>query len=58
MSGPLSSSEGHLGNLLKAWQAYRDTSQGEAGDPVSHSSSNSDIMIPINFQEESEVLLF
>ena len=33
MSGLLSSYEGHLRNLLEAWQGNTDTSRGEAGDP-------------------------
>ena len=41
--------EGHIRNLLEAWQANMDTSQGEAGDPGSLSSYQSDIVIPINF---------
>ena len=47
----LSSCEGHLGILLKAWQGNRDTSRGEMGDPVSLSSCHRDIRFPINFQE-------
>ena len=34
----LSSYEGHLRNLLVAWQGNRDTSRREASDPVSLSS--------------------
>ena len=31
-SGLLSSYEGHLRNLLEAWQGNMDASRGEAGD--------------------------
>ena len=48
-SGLLSSCKGHLRILLDAWQSNRDTSRGEAGDPVSLSSCHRDIGIPINF---------
>ena len=51
----LSSSKGHL---LEAWQGNRDASRGEAGDPVSLSSSHRDIGIPINFPEESGIITF
>ena len=53
MSGLLSSYEGHLRNLHKAWQGNTGTSGCEAGDQGSLSSCHSDIWIPINFQEES-----
>ena len=39
--------------LSEAWQGNMDASLGEAGDPVPLSSYQSDIGIPINFQEES-----
>ena len=58
MSGHLSIYEGHLKNFFEAWQGNRDTSRGEAGDPGSLSSSNMDIEIPINFQEESHIFTF
>ena len=45
----LSSYEGHLRNLLDAWQGNTDTSRSEAGDPGSLSFRHSDIGIPINF---------
>ena len=54
-SGLLSSCEGHLRILLKAWQGNRDTSLGEAGDPGSLSSCHMDIGNPIDFQEESGI---
>ena len=57
-SGLLSSCEGHLRILLEAWQDNRDTSCGEAGDPVSLSNCHSDIGIPINFQEGSGIVSF
>ena len=50
--------EVHLRNLFEAWQANRDASQGEAGDPGSLSRCHSDIGIPINFQEESGIVTF
>ena len=53
MSGLLSSYEGPLTILSEAWQGNMDASLGEAGDPVPLSSYQSDIGIPINFQEES-----
>ena len=48
-SGLLSSCEGYLGILLKAWQSNRDASLSEAGDPDSLSSCHRHIGIPINF---------
>ena len=57
-SGLLSSYEGHLRNLLEAWQGNRDASQCEAGDPGSLSSCPRDVGIPINFQEESGIVTF
>ena len=58
MSGLLPSYEGHLRNLLEAWQGNRATSQSEAGDPVSLSHCQRDIGIPINLQEESGIITF
>ena len=57
-SGLLSSYEGHLRNLLEAWQGNTDASRGETGDPGSLSSCHSDIGIPINFQEEPGIVTF
>ena len=57
-SGLLSSYEGHLRNLLKAWQGNTDTSRGEARDPGSLSCCHSDIGIPIRFQQESGIVTF
>ena len=54
----LSSYEGHLRNLNKAWQDNTDASVGEAGNRVSLSSWHSDIGIPINLQEESGIDTF
>ena len=54
----LSSYDGHLSNLNKAWQDNTDASVGEVGDQASHSSFHSDIGIPINFQEESSLVRF
>ena len=42
--------------LLKAWQGNRDVSCGVVGDPVSISSCNRHIGIPINFQEETGIV--
>ena len=44
--------------VLEAWQGNMDSSRGEAGEPVSHSSCHRDIGIPINFQEESDFVSF
>ena len=57
-SGLLSSYEGHLRNLLEAWQGQREASLGEAGDSESLSSSHMDIGIPVNVQEESGIVSF
>ena len=57
-SGLLSSVEVHLRNLFEAWQANRDASQCEAGDPGSLSRCHSDIGIPVSFQEESRIVTF
>ena len=56
--GLLSSYEGHLRNLLEAWQGNMDASQCEAEDLASLSSCHSDIGIPINFQQESGIVKF
>ena len=56
--GLLSRYEGHLRNLLEAWQGNTDTYRGEAGDPESFSSFHSNIGIPINIQEESGIINF
>ena len=47
--GLLSSYERHLSNLHEAWKDNMDASEREVGDPVSLSSGNRDIGIPINF---------
>ena len=57
-SGLLSSFQGHLGILFKAWQGNRDASQGEVGDPGFLSSCHRHIGIPINFREESGISPF
>ena len=57
-SGLLFSYEGHLRNLLEAWQGNTDASRGEAGNPMSLSSGHSDIGIPFNFQQESGIVTF
>ena len=48
----LSSYDGHLRNLNYAWQDNTDASGVEAGYRGSLPSWNSDIGIPIHFQEE------
>ena len=58
MSGLMSSYEGHLSNILEAFQGNMDTSQDEVGDPVSLSRCHIDIGIPINFQQESGIVTF
>ena len=58
MSGLLSGYEGHLSNILEAWQCNTDASQGEAGDPESLSRCHIDIGIPISFQQESGIVTF
>ena len=55
-SGFLSSYNGHLRNLNYAWQDDTDASGSDAGDRGSLSSWNSDIGIPIHFQEESGIV--
>ena len=57
-SGHLSRYEGHLRNLLRACKGNIDAYGVEAGDQVSFSSCQSDIGIPINFQEESGIVTF
>ena len=57
-SGLLSSYEGHLRNLHDAWHCNTDASRGEGGDGASLSSGQSDLGIPINFQEESGIITF
>ena len=57
-SGFLSSYEGHLSNLLDAWQGKLEASQGEVGNRVSLSICHSDIGIPINFQQEPGIVTF
>ena len=39
-----------------AWQNNTDASGGEAGDRGSLSSWNSDIVLPIHFQEGSDIV--
>ena len=50
--------EGHLRNLTKDWQDNTDTSGGDVGDQGSLPSFDRDIGIPINFQEESNIVSF
>ena len=57
-SGFLYHCEGHFTFLLELWHGYKDASQGEAGDPGSLSSCHRDIGIPINFQDESDIVSF
>ena len=58
MSGLLSSYDVHLRNLSYSKQYSTDACGGEAGDRGSLSSSNSDIGIPIYFQEEKGIVTF
>ena len=58
MSGLLCSYEGHLSNLHEACQGNTDASRVETGAPVPLSSCHSDIVIPINFQQESVIVTF
>ena len=51
-SGLLSSYTGNLWKLFEGWQDNRDASRGEVGDPVSLSSCQMNIVIPVNVQEE------
>ena len=57
-SGLLSSYDVHLRDLNYAYQDNTDASGGEAGDQGSLSSWNSDIGIPIRFQEEQGIITF
>ena len=45
-------------NLFEARWGNKDTSQCEAGDPVSLSRCHRDIGIPLNVQEESSIVTF
>ena len=58
MSGLLSSYEGHIRDLLEAWQGNTNASLGEAGGQESLSGCHSDIEISINFQQESGIVIF
>ena len=58
MSGPLSSYNGQIRNLILVWQNNTDASGGEVGDQASLSGFHRDIGIPINFQEESALVTF
>ena len=57
-SGLLSSYDGHLRNLNQPWKDNSDTSAGEVRDHTPLSSSQKDLGIPINFQEESGLVTF
>ena len=57
-SGLLSSYDGHLRNLIWAWQDNMDASGGDTGDQDSLSSWNSVNGIPIHFQKESGIVTF
>ena len=58
MKGLLSSYDSQLKNLNYAWQDSTNTSGAATGDQASLSSWQSDIGIPINFQEESGIVTF
>ena len=57
-SGLLSSYDGHLGKLNYAWQENTDASEGEPEGQASLISWHSYIVIPINFHEESGIVIF
>ena len=57
-SGHLSRYYGHLGKLNKAWYDSTDASEGEAEGQASLISWHSYIGIPINFHEESGIIIF
>ena len=57
-SGLLSSYDGHLGKLNKAWQGNTDPSGGEPGGQASLISRHSYLGIPINFHKESGIVIF
>ena len=57
-SGLLSSYDGHLGKLNYAWQENTDASGGELGSQASLISWHTFIGIPINFQEDSGIVIF
>ena len=57
-SGLLSIYDGHLGKLNCAWQENTDAFGGELGGEASLISWHSYIGIPINFQEESDIVTF
>ena len=57
-SGLLSSYDGHHGKLNYAWQENTDASGGEPGGQASLISWHSYIGIPINFHEESGIVIF
>ena len=58
MSGLLSSSEGHLRDVLEACHGNMDNSRGEAGDPGSLSICYPNFGILINFQKETGIITF
>ena len=57
-SGILSSYEEYCQNPLEDWQGKKDSYWGEPGDQGYLSSCHSDILIPINFQQESGFITF
>ena len=54
----LCSYEEHLRNLNEAWQYNTNPSGDEVGDQGTLSSFHSDMVIPINFQEETSLVSF
>ena len=58
ISGLQSSYDGKLRNISQAWQYNTDATGSEAGNRGSLSSWQSDIVIPINFQEVSGIVTF
>ena len=54
----LSRNDGHLRKINEAWQVNTDTSGIQAENQASFSSWQTDIGIPITFQEESGIVTF
>ena len=58
MSGLEFTYEGQFRNLFEAWHGNMDASRCEPGEPGTLSSCQSDVGIPINFQEGSGIVTF
>ena len=50
--------QGNLRNVNNAWHDNTDASVSQEADQVSFSSWHSDIGIPINYQEKSDIITF